>query len=57
MVTPIQMIGGFPTLTVLLMPSLMTKANGMIPMMMAMETTSNISMEKPGEKPGEEMAV
>ena len=57
MVTQILMIGGFRTLTDLLTPSLMTKVNGMIPMTMATVITSSISMEKPGEKPGEEMAV
>ena len=53
----ILMIGGFLTLMDLLMPSLMTKVNGMIPMMTATETISNISMGKPGEKHGEEMAA
>jgi hypothetical protein len=54
---PTQTIGGFLTLMGLQMHSLKMKLSGMIQTMMAMVTTSNISMEKPGGLLGEEMAV
>jgi hypothetical protein len=54
---PIQMIGGFRILTVLLMLSQMMRANGTIPMMMAMVIIPNILTERLGEKHGEEMVA
>jgi hypothetical protein len=50
-------IGGFHIQMVSPMLSLQMKVSGMILMMMVMETISNISMERLGEKLGEEMAV
>jgi hypothetical protein len=54
---PIPMIGGFRTPTALQMPSQTTRANGTIPMTMAMVTIPNILTERLGEKHGEEMAA
>jgi hypothetical protein len=54
---PILMIGGFRIQTALQMPSQTTRANGTIPMTMAMATIPNILTERLGEKHGEEMAA
>ena len=54
MVIPILMIGGFHTRMDLQMLSLMMRVNGTIPTMTSMLTISNTSMEKLGERLGEE---
>ncbi len=54
MVIPILMIGGFPIRMDLQMLSLMMRVNGTIPTTTVMVTISNTSMEKLGERLGEE---
>ena len=54
---PIPTIGGFPILMGLQMHSLMMKHSGMIQMMTATVTTSNISMERLGGLHGEEGCI